>query len=236
MHGAPLDLHGQTKCQSRKWVEWVTRVITCPDILTMVEITEVIPSNTTMNETGFSAGSQLKGDRQALMSLEELDVKLRLYFAFRKYGHTDKLFTDLSFVYEGALVKQWFDMQPKSSKSLLSRSQCFKRRFSASNSQPHMNKQKSAAVDSRVIPQSWKQLAECWSWLGSACISRGKSTAPVQNPHSCHFYTSVLSKTARRKNNRSVSEWQYGKNCIYGDKLENELNRPIYLLCIENQY
>ena len=123
----------------------------------MVEITEVIPSNATVNETGFSAGSHLKGDRQARMSPEELDVKLRLYFAFRKYGHTDRLFTDLSFVDEGALVQQWFNMQPENSKSLLSRSQAFKRRFSASNRQPHMKKQKSAAVDSGVVPHEIDQ-------------------------------------------------------------------------------
>ena len=123
----------------------------CPDILTMVEITEVIPSNATVNETGFSAGSHLKGDRQARMSPEELDVKLRLYFAFRKYGHTDKLLTDLSFVDEGALVQQWFDTQPESSKSLPGRKRSFERRFSASDRQPHMKRQKFASVDSGTI-------------------------------------------------------------------------------------
>ena len=75
----------------------------------------------------------------------------------RKYGHTDKLLTDLSFVDEGALVQQWFDTQPESSKSLPGRKRSFERKFRASDRQPHMKKQKSAAVDSGIIPHDINQ-------------------------------------------------------------------------------
>ena len=65
--------------------------------------------------------------------------------------------TDLSFVDEGALVQQWFDTQPESSKSLPGRKRSFERKFNASDRQPHMKKQKSAAVDSGIIPHDINQ-------------------------------------------------------------------------------
>ena len=88
-----------------------------PACISAVYISEVVPSNSTVCEQGFSVTTLLQSNLQAKLSTEKLDDKLRIYFAFRKYGHDDALFKSLDIPNLDALVQEWYETTPESTLS-----------------------------------------------------------------------------------------------------------------------
>ena len=139
-----------------------------PACISAVYISEVVPSNSTVCEQGFSVTTLLKSNLQAKLSTEKLDDKLRIYFAFRKYGHDDALFKSLDIPNLDALVQEWYETTPESTLSVVDRKNHFKRKFVASKTQPHMKK--SRAVESGEVDGSGVPME-----LAQALVTRGAS-------------------------------------------------------------